>query len=556
MVSMRSNAGFPQFGSLSGSSYGANLDLSLKWYSSATVEAGFSEWHFDTSSTLLSFVFDFAGQVAGASAQLFSSDNGATWTTLNSLGGTTQTLTLGSGTKHCVFRAGLATLTSGTFSATTLSHLVALRGDAPIDMVAPPVPVHQVTVVGDSIAAGASAASIPLQAWVPLLRDRNPGHSITLLGGAGSSIWDLTQAGRLAASVAVAAATLIGTGSNTLVIEDMINDWGLNKWAGNTAAFIAAYNSFIDGVKALVPGLVVVCQACTAGSPTEEALVIGGKTADDFRAAIGVSRSLPSTYVNGKTQLLALPLQDDIHPGTGGHLTICEGYEFLLGYKTIVGVLSPKANYEITAASVTQVAGDVSAVADSSGSALHLAKAAPGGGTYHASGGPNDKAYVSGKGTAGTFLDSPVFAAQTAPYSVLVLLKWTGAGIRYVHDGQSVNANCLYDLNGDTGQLNSSIGYNPTTGGVPAGWTLYDLRFEPAATPKGHSYVNGAAANSGNVGVAGVTKVRWFAAGDGTAPGADSIAYWALIPGVMSAAQAHSLKIWLLSEYAFATSYS
>jgi lysophospholipase L1-like esterase len=172
-----------------------------------------------------------------------------------------------------------------------------------------------VVIYGDSITAGANAASPEIEGYGVLLRGY--GHKTVLeTWGFRSLHEDCNTAPLLAAFIA----RLVSYAPGALWLAIGTNDYGNSKWSA--VDFGVAYAAVLDGVHAALPSLPIYAQ--TPIFRTDEAsLNLFGSNLAAYRAVITTACSTRpwATLVDGSSILTGAGLDDSVHPSTAGHAT-------------------------------------------------------------------------------------------------------------------------------------------------------------------------------------------------------------------------------------------
>jgi hypothetical protein len=307
-------------------SFGANqlpfaldmTDLSKAWYSVPQIELVFSEWHFTTSSTTLSFHLHWS-QLPDAYSYLqqvaFSHDAGATWQFLSSANGTVQNVVLPPGPKSCITRAGYGGEQGPLFTYMEVSHPLSIRGNSPLNLIPEPIVADKIVMVTDSIGCAALCTN-PNAGWVMLARDAHPNRAMVQVGGGGQSVIGFVLQGDVNQSAAIIAQCCNGSNSNTICFALGINDFGLIGVPGfwtDANDFGQGCATLCNAVHALVPTGIYkwISPILTATEPP---------VFTTYRAAINANKPAYETYIDGATQIVAVPLVDGEHPGDPGNV--------------------------------------------------------------------------------------------------------------------------------------------------------------------------------------------------------------------------------------------
>jgi lysophospholipase L1-like esterase len=197
--------------------------------------------------------------------------------------------------------------------------------NAPISRVAE-VNTNRLTILGDSISVGASAAVLQREAWAMQLRL----YGVIPVSVDGYGYRSMYEESVDASARTASVGRLLEHNPANIWIALGTNDWGRGDW--NAAGFQAAYSALLVAINAALPSATIYCQ--TPVRFLDEVTTNSfGQTPQAYRdatiaATVGKAYAVP---VNWASLLSVANLADNVHPNTSGHTIMFNQAKTVLG---------------------------------------------------------------------------------------------------------------------------------------------------------------------------------------------------------------------------------
>jgi lysophospholipase L1-like esterase len=197
--------------------------------------------------------------------------------------------------------------------------------NSPISRVAE-VNTNRLTILGDSISVGASAAVLQREAWAMQLRL----YGVIPVSVDGYGYRSMYEESVDATARTASVARLLEHNPTNIWIALGTNDWGRGDW--DAGDFQTAYSALLVAINAALPSATIYCQ--TPVRFLDEVTTNDfDEVPQDYRDAViaATTGKAYATAVNWASLLLAGDLADNVHPNTSGHTKMFNAAKTVLG---------------------------------------------------------------------------------------------------------------------------------------------------------------------------------------------------------------------------------